>query len=263
MKKFLLACMVVSSSLSPALMAQSAQEQGQVEEKKNINGLGFVVSSSGGARLKENKLYYKSGKGYKSVNIAGRTVSDRVPIAGGSVALWDSDPTPQTKDAEVPKATLTVNVPSGSGNRPICILQLSKADGSSALKMNPIVIGSNVIPSQGQHIINLSGYPLTMYTATKSDFSDRKEAKIAPNRSNGTKVASDNIWSLRGTDGEVLSFMLMATLERGKDPVRVRASRFSVSNKQAQVTLILKDPARAGVKMESITVPAPAPRGGR
>ncbi len=253
--------MVVSSSLSPALMAQTTAEQGQEEEKKNINGLGFVVSASTGASLKGNKLYYKSAKGgYKAVNISGRVLSDRVPVASGKVDLWDSDPTPQEKGDKVDNPTLTINVPSGSGNRPICILQLSKGQGSDAVKMNPIVIGSDVIPSQGQHIINLSGYPLTMIIATKSDFSDKKEHKIAPNSSGGAKVASDNIWSLRGKDGEVVSFMLMATLERGKAPVRVRASRFAVSNRQAQVTLILKDPKRKGVKMESITVPAPESR---
>ncbi len=251
--------MVVSCTLCPALMAQTASTQNQEEEKKPTTGLGFVVSASGGARLKGNQLYYSTGKGYKAVTISGRTLSDRVPVLNGKVPLWDSDPTPKTKDEEVPEPVITVNIPTGSGNRPICILQLSKAQGSDSVTMNPIVIGSNVIPSQGQHIINLSGYPLIMYTATKSDFSDRKENKIAPNRNGGKKVESNNIWSLRGTDGEVISFMLMATLERDKAPVRVRASRFSVSNKQAQVTLVLKNPDRAGVKMESITIPAPAP----
>ncbi len=258
--------MVVSSILSPALVAQSTTSgQNQQENKKNVNGLGFVVSSSGGARLKDNKLYYRDNKGFKSVHISGRMVSERIPARSGQVELWSSDPTPATPDAKPAPPDMIASIPAGAGSRPICIVQLYKDKDSDATRMNSIVIGSNVIPSEGQHIINLSGYPLTIAIAKQPNFSDRKDSKIAANRHQGRKIDSDNIWSLKGAHGDVRSFMLMATLERNKAPVRVRSSRFAISTKQAQVTLVLKNPDRPGVKLESIIVSAPqvTPAAGR
>ncbi len=255
MKKIFLAWMVATATLASPLWAQGSDSE-QSSEKKATNGMGFVVSSGMGARLKSNELYYRDGKSFKKIRLSGRNVSDRVRVRGGKIEIWDSDPTPATPDAAVAPPLVSIEVPSGVGSRPVCLV-LPYKDKNGKVKARAMVLNESVVPSTGQHIVNLSGYPLTVTIATKSDFSDRKDTKIAPNRQGGRSVTPDNIFSLKGADGSVRAFMLSATLQSGKPPVRLRASRFVLSTKQGQVTLVFKDPTRAGVKMESIVVPAP------
>ncbi len=261
MKNFFLACLLATGTLSSPLMAQSSDTQNKATAQSNT-GIGFVISSALGGRLKSGDLYYQDGKTYKKITTTGRTVSNRVRIRGEQLKLWDSDPTPASPDAKPVPPLGVINIPDGSGSRPVCLV-LPYKDTDGKTKIRGMVLSSSLIPSSGQHILNLSPYPLTLLIATKSDFSDRKEFKIAPNRQGGRSLQSDNTYSLKGGEGAVRSFMLSATLQSGRPAVRLRASRFVLSSKQGQATIIFKDPTRVGVKMESIVVPAPVQAQGR
>ncbi len=65
-------------------------------------------------------------------------------------------------------------------------------------------------------------------------------------------ISEKNRWSYKGENGENVAFMLMCKTGKGKEYTRVRASRFAVSSRQSQITVVVKDPTRDNVKMLSI-----------
>ncbi len=263
MKDILLSLLIGSACIVPSALAQStarnssATAQEDKEEREARNGVAFVVSASGGVALPSNRLYYEKSKGtYDSIEVSNRIVSKRVPLRG-TVKFWAENPSGANGD-KVPPPLFSVNIPSGT--RPICILIPFKAKDSDKISVSNIALAESQIPPSGQHIINLSPYPLTMMVASKSDFSDAKKFKIPANAvAGGRGIQKENIWSFKGTSGEVVSFMLSAQLKPSAEPIRVRASRFTISDKQSQVNLIIKDPNRDGVRMETVQIAAPKP----
>ena len=129
-------------------------------------------------------------------------------------------------------------------------------------------------PSKGVHLINLSSRNVKIAISEKGDFSDSKITMLKGGNLKG--VSDSNKWSLKGAShGDTLAFQISyegVKEERKKDakgrtvtdakgkPVKMkvksdislRRSKFVVSERQSQISILVDDPARDGVKMLSV-----------
>ncbi len=253
--------------LSPlAVMPAPAQDELAAETAAPRTGVRFVIVSPSGESI-PSPLYCKQGKTFRPIRIGARTPSSRVkPEAGGIVRFWKEDPMPSAEatsgrggrkpaaaPAKLPDPYMTVNLPANADSKTLCIL-VPTGEG----KAQTFFVNESDVPSSGVHLINFSPYPLQMVLSKKGDFSDKTVQNVSFFRRD-EGISEKNRWSYKGENGENIAFMLMCKTGKGKDFTRVRASRFSVSNRQSQITVIVKDPTRDGVKMLSIQL-ADSPR---
>ncbi len=265
-------------ALSPvAVMPAAAQTDLSAEAAAAPRtGVRFVIVSPSGESL-PSPLYCKQGKGFTAVRLGSRTPSARVrPEAGGIVRFWKENPmgaaefaADDTKSAkparpgrkpaaaaaaapvQLPEPFMTVKLPASADSKTLCIL-VPNAEG----KAQTFFINESDVPNSGVHLINFSPYPLQMVLSKKGDFSDKAVHNVAFfQRSEG--ISEKNRWSYLGENGENVAFMLMCKTGKGKEFQRVRASRFSVSSRQSQITVVVKDAKRDAVKMLSIQLTEP------
>ncbi len=244
------------------LYAQSASARGgaDTEEAAPKTGVRFVICSPSGNRL-PNPLYYHAGKNvYKSVSISGRVPSARVKPEAGKVIFYDQDPTPPSakedkgskessaEPKEQPKPVLTVEVPANVGSKSLCIV----VPGDTPSKSKTLFLNEADFPKKGVHLINLSATPLQMSTSRKGDFSDKKVSKIAPYRAS-EGISKSNSWTFtEGKHGEQVAFQLTYQKKGETAPQSLRRSKFIVSERQSQISIVVKDPSRDGLKLLSI-----------
>ncbi len=240
-----------------AIMPAAAQAKQADENVAPRNGVRFVIVSPTGDSI-PSPLYCKQGKKFVPVRISGRTPSVRVRPEAGEVRFWKEDPGAAAeeeqggKKAKLPEPYMSVKVPGSSSSRTLCILVPS----ADVARTQSFFVDENDVPLSGMHLINFSPYPLQMVLSKKGDFSDKTVSKVSYfQRSEG--ISEKNRWSYKGDNGETLSFMLMYKTPRDKDFRRARSSRFVVSNRQSQITVIVKDASRDGVKMLSIQLTDP------
>ncbi len=228
------------------------------------SGVRFVIVSPSGESI-PSPLYCKQGKSFVALRIGARTASQRVkPEAGGIVRFWKEDPAaaataaagagtakPGRKpvaiaEAALPEPYMTVKLPSEADSKTLCIL-VPNGQG----KAQTFCVNEGEVPASGVHLINFSPYPLQMLISKTGDFSDKQTQNVGFfQRSEG--ITPRNSWSYKGENGESASFMLMCKTAKDKPFQRVRASRFVISSRQSQITVVVKDATREGVKMLSI-----------
>lgn len=219
------------------------------------SGVRFVICAPDGAKL-PSVLYYKSGKTtYKSVTIGSRTPTPRIRPEAGVINFYAEDPTPavaaasaatgaEKKEVKMPEPALSIPVP-GSGKQ-LCILVPSKSG-----KTQSFIVKESAFPKGGMHIINFSSFPLKMTTATKPDFSDKKESIVGVFHSD-KGISDENTWTFKGDSGQSISFMLAYKTKDAKTFKNFKASKFIVSDQQSQINIVVKDPSRDTLKLLSI-----------
>ncbi len=227
------------------------------------SGVRFVICSPTGESL-PSPLYCQQGKTFRAIRISSRTPSPWVKPEGGVVKFWKEDPgavaagedgkAAKKAVAELPPPFMSVKVPTDMGSKVLCIL----VPAAEASKTQTYFLNESDFPKSGMHLINFSPYPLQMSLSRKGDFSDKKVDNISFFKRD-TGISKENSWSFRGEDGETLSFMLMCKSNKDKPYTRVKASRFVVSGRQSQITVVVKEPSREGVKMLSIQLTEPKP----
>lgn len=244
-------------SLCPVLAQSPSFGSGQEEPAAARSGVRFVLCSPSGTQL-PNPLYYKAGKDYRTVRIGGRTPSQPIRPEGGQVVFYDEDPSAAlaaakadkgAKPVDMPKPVLTVSVPSGYSTHAVCIV----VPAETPSKSQTFFLSEKDFPSKGTHIINFSSSELQIITSRSGDLTgpDAKTSKIGPfQREQG--ISKSNSWSFTGEDGEAISFVLSARLKGSKELKRVKASKFLLSSRQSQITIVVKDPSRDALKMLSI-----------
>ncbi len=224
------------------------------------SGVRFVICSPAGESL-PSPLYCRHGKAFRAVRIGSRTPSPWIkPDADGIVRFWKEDPGPVVSEdkggkkaaaaavtAELPEPFLAVKVPTDIGSKALCILVPSSEPG----KTQSFFLNESNFPKSGVHLINFSPYPLQVILSEKGDFSDKKTANVSFfQRSEG--ISEKNSWTFKGEDGQTVGFMLMYKSSKDKPFQRSRASRFVVSGRQSQISVVVKDPTRDNIKMLSI-----------
>ncbi|MBQ8516454.1 MAG: hypothetical protein IJ498_02625 [Akkermansia sp.] len=219
------------------------------------SGVRFVICSPSNAQL-PSPLYYKAGKEFKTVNISSRIPSRRIRPEGGKVEFWDEDPgeaAAAEKGKEkggkkkMPEPVLSVPVPSGSGKM-LCIV----VPGKEVSRTQTYFLKESDFPKKGMHIINFSSYPLKMITSDKGDFSDSVEKTIGVFRRD-EGISANNTWSYVGEEvGKSVAFALMYKDKDAKEFKRLKASMFSISGRQAQINMVVKDASRNAPKLLSI-----------
>ncbi len=250
-----------------ATMPAAAQASANAEEAAAPRtGVRFVIVSPSGESL-PSPLYCKQGKGFVPVRISGRIPSARVRPEGDVIRFWKEDPGALAEEGQgsrrrpatavkLPEPYMSVKVPGNAGSKSLCIFVPS----SDPAKTQSFFINESDVPASGMHLINFSPYPLQMILSKKGDFTDKSTSNISFfQRSEG--ISEKNRWSYKGENGEAVSFMLMYKAGKDKPFQRARASRFVVSNRQSQITVIVKDSSREGIKMLSIQLAEP--KGGR
>ncbi len=258
-------------ALSPLAVMPAAAQAGAAAEAPAAprTGVRFVIVSPSGESI-PSPLYCKQGKAFVPVRIGSRTPSQRVkPEAGGIVRFWKENPAPAAEEtaaggrgarkpaavpaAQLPEPFMTVKLPNEADSKTLCIL-VPNGEG----KTQTFFVNENDVPVSGVHLINFSPYPLRMVLSKKGDFSDKVTQNISFfQRSEG--ISEKNRWSYNGENGENVAFMLMYKTGKDKDFRRARASRFAVSNRQSQITVVVKDATRDNVKMLSIQLTDAAP----
>lgn len=220
-------------------------------------GIRFVVCSPTNAKL-PSPLYYQAGKEFKATRIGGRTPSPRIKPIGGKVCFWDQDPSAAADDdkgkgkskanvtPDIPP-TMTVEIPASAGSKALCIV----VPGEKPAQSQTFFMSESEFPASGIHLINFSSVPLQMVTSQKGDFSDKKASIVQPfKRSEG--ISKNNSWSYNGENGEVVAYMLNAKQPGEKELKRIKMSKFIVSNRQAQITIVVKAPNSDALRMLSI-----------
>lgn len=219
------------------------------------SGIRFVVCSPTNAKL-PSPLYYQAGKEFKPVRIGGRTPSPRIKPIAGKVNFWDQDPSATVETGKgKPKANVTpdvpptfsVEIPASVGSKGLCIV----VPGDKPSQSQTFFMSESEFPPRGIHLINFSSVPLQMITSQKGDFSDKKAATIqAFKRSEG--ISKSNSWSYNGDNGEIVAYMLNAKQPGEKELKRIKMSKFIVSDRQAQITVVVKAPNSDALRMLSI-----------
>lgn len=237
------------------LSAQSTADSAAApkEEAEVRSGVRFVVCSTSGNPL-PGTLYYQTKKDeFKAIRIAGRTPSPRIkPFNGNTVKFWDKDPSVEAEEnatdkpnraadakVELPKPALEIEVPAGTPSRSLCII-VPRQDGKPATYF----IAESDIPAKGMHVINMTPWPAFMTISPKGDFSDKPKSQlIKPANLKSRGFGRDSIWSYRGDNNENgVAFLLEYQPDRATpDRRRIRSSRFVVSDRQAQITILVKD----------------------
>lgn len=218
-------------------------------------GVRFVICSPSNAQL-PSPLYYKAGKEFKTVNISSRIPSRRIRPEGGKVEFWDEDPgeaaaAEKGKDKgskkKMPEPILSVTVPGGSGKM-LCIV----VPGKEVSQTQTYFLKESDFPKKGMHIINFSSYPLKMITSEKGDFSDPSEKTIGVFRRD-EGISANNTWSYVSEEvGKSVAFALMFKDKDAKEFKRLKASMFSISGRQAQINMVVKDTSRNAPRLLSI-----------
>lgn len=228
-----------------------ADAMGEDESAAPKTGVRFVICSPDGASL-PSPLYYKSGKAsFKSVNISSRIPSPRIRPEGGVVNFYKEDPSAAAAaaggkaDAKLPEPALTI--PVEGGGKQLCIVVPSKDGG----KPQTFTVKESAFPKNGLHVINFSAFPLRMTTATKPDFSDKKDAVIGTFRRD-SGISPENTWTYKGETGETVSFILSFKAKDAKEFKNFKASKFIISDRQSQINVVVKDPTRESLKLLSI-----------
>lgn len=243
------AAMLVSAPLyaAPAADADVPGEDANAPK----TGVRFVICSPDGTRL-PSPLFYKSGKTtYKSVSIGARTPSPRIRPEGGVINFYAEDPSAaiakanaEKKEVKLPDPVLSIPV-SGSGKQ-LCIVVPSKSG-----KPQTFFVKESAFPKGGLHIINFSSYPLRMSLFSKPDGSDKKDQTIGVFHSD-KGICDENTWTYKGEAGVPVSFILAFKPKDAKDFKNFKSSKFVVSDKQSQINIVVKDPARDTLKLMSI-----------
>jgi len=249
---------LIAAALLALVPAHAQSSRGAAAEAAAPKtGIRFVVCSPTNAKL-PSPLYYQAGKEFKPVRIGGRTPSPRIKPIGGKVCFWDQDPSAAVEDSKgkskvkanvVPDIppTMTVEIPSSVGSKGLCIV----VPGEKPSQSQTFFMSENDFPARGIHLINFSSAPLQMVTSQKGDFSDKKTATIQPfKRSEG--ISKNNSWSYSGENGEIVAYMLNTKLPGAKELKRIKMSKFIVSNRQAQITIVVKAPNSDALRMLSI-----------
>ncbi len=256
---------IVALPLCGSSWAATADGNSTEEEAVPRTGVRFVICSPSGISL-PSPLYCKQGKTYKTIPLGSRTPSARLkPGADGTVKFWKEDPTvgvaaAKGKDAKqgavdetkLPPPLITVKVPASADSKTLCIL----VPAQDPAKTQTYFLKESDFPQSGVHIINFSPYPLQMVTSKSGNFDDKKEEKIGFFQK-GDGISKKNSWSYRGQDGDHVAFMLQYKPKGATEFKRVKASVFSVSKKQSQITVIVKEPTRDSLKMMSIQLTEP------
>ncbi len=276
MKRFSLSILLALAALMlcPLAVMPAAAQAAKPDAEADANprtGVRFVVVSPSGEAV-PSPLYCKQGKSFRPLQISSRMPSKRVkPEAGNVVRFWKEDPGPAPEEnattgrgnrggrgatatpaTELPPPFMTVTLPSGIDAKTLCIL----VPTGDPAKPQMFFLRESDFPSSGVHLINFSPYPLQMILSQKGDFSDKKVSNIGFfRREDG--VSAKNSWSYKGAAGESVAFMLMCKTPKAKEPRRVKASRFSVSDRQSQITVVVKDPKQENVKLLSIQLSEP------
>ncbi len=260
----LLVCAAAAAAFMPA-QAQSRRSRSArtvtaatpaaAEAAEPKTGVRFVVCSPAGIDF-PSPLYVRSGKEFKAIHIGARTPSPRVKPVNGVVEFWEENPNPEAsssdpsaakKPVKLPPPVFSVNVPSTAGSKSVCILSPNK----EVKKTATVFFNEKDFPRKGMHIVNLSSYPLVMTTWEKPDFSDKADAKIGVYRRD-KGICSENSWKFVGKKNQQVSFILAYTEKGAKMPKRIKASAFSVSERQSIVNIIVKDPGLNRPKLVTI-----------
>lgn len=216
-------------------------------------GVRFVICSPDNATL-PSPLYYKSGKSsYKSVSIGSRTPSPRIRPEAGVINFYGEDPSAaaaaaaaEKKEVKLPEPVLSIPV-DGQGKQ-LCIVVPSK---DPKAKPQTFFSKESAFPKGGMHIINFSSYPLRMTLYSKPDGSDKKDQIIGVfHRDKG--ICDENTWAFKGESGVPVSFILAYKTKDAKNFKNFKSSKFVVSDKQSQINVVVKDPARETLKLLSI-----------
>ncbi len=267
-----LAALLISPlALTPAAAQSSrtAATAEAAEEAMPSTGVRFVICSPGNARL-PSPLYCKQGKVYKPIQIGSRTPSVRVrPDADGTVKFWKENPMPvveeeeagtrprgnrnkpKPEEVELPPADLTIKVP-GAGSKYICIV----VPAQELKKTQSFFLKESDFPKSGVHLINLSPYPLEMSISKSGDFKDKKVSSVGFFRKDDG-ISNKNSWSYKGEDGESVAFMLSYRGKDAKAMKRIKSSRFVVTGRQSQISIVVRDPSRDAPRLLNIQILEP------
>lgn len=235
----------VTTSTTPAA-AQTAEPK---------TGVRFVVCSPAGIDF-PSPLYVRSGKEFKAIHIGARTPSPRVKPVNGVVDFWEenpnpeassSDPTAAKKPVKLPPPVFSVSLPPNMGSKSVCILSPNK----EVKKTSTVFFNEKDFPRRGMHIVNLSSYPLVLTTWEKPDFSDKADTKIGVYRRD-KGICNENSWKFVGKKNQQVSFILAYTEKGAKMPKRIKASAFSVSERQSVVNIVVRDPGLNRPKLITI-----------
>lgn len=208
------------------------------------------VNSTGSASSLPGTLFAKSGKAYTRVRIGSRTPSIRLRPEGDTISFWKEDPSGLPKTEKLPEPYLTVKVPSSGRN--VCILTLDAKSTADKALARTTILKENEFPKSGMHVINMSPYPVSITAARKNDFSDKKDFRLAALAA-GETYSTRNVWSFAGENGEKINCVLeyARPTDNGTKLQRIRATAAVVSNRQSQVSLILRKP---GSKTHEVTL---------
>lgn len=265
MKNILFAAfLAVSALLVPSLSAQSSFDEDSAAPVSRT-GVRFVSSPTVGASL-PSQLYYKGKKNvFHEISIGSRVPSPRVRPVAGKIYFWTEMPVVEEDDStkpktaknaqvKIPEPDLSITVPSGMENA-LCILQaLPKKEGSDKILAKTTFISPREMPESGQFVLNLTNYNFVMTTSLSGDFTDKKSVRISACK-NPNVASRSNMWAFKGKRGEEVSFVLACKYPDKKSLTRIRSSRFVISDRQAQLSVLLKDPRNNRVKMVSFQVP--------
>lgn len=249
-------------ALQPACAQDDNFDNGKVsakdaakEEAAAKKGVRLMVCSPSGETL-PNPLYCQIGKKFVAVSVAARTPSRPIPAVDGKIRFWTSDPSSTLagakddaeKEAKLPPPDLVLNdVPSGSK----VIGFVIPAKDSKVLQ--GLFFKEKDFPKKGVHLINLSPYPIRMTTSEKGDFQDAKNAVLSPYRKSDG-INPKNSWSVSGDDGKTLAFALAYKANNMPDYKRIKTSSMVVSERQSQITVVVKDPVRDTPKLLSFQI---------
>lgn len=247
---FVVCCAAVLAAAPLFAQGRASSSEAAAEAPANArSGVRFVICSPSNAKL-PSPLYYRAGKDFRPINISSRTPSPRIRPTDGRVDFWEEDPSgaAATKGAkgnakaaakDLPKPTLSVAVPDGS-DKLLCIVVPS----DDLKKTQTYFLKEKDFPKKGLHIINFSSFPLKMTISEKGDFTDPQEGTVGVFRRD-EGISKNNTWSYVAEEGgKSIAFMLAYKPKDSKEFQRLRASRFTVSPKQSQINVVVKDPTR-------------------
>lgn len=247
------AAVLATAPVYAAKTADSGADAAADEAAAPKTGVRFVICSPDGAKL-PSPLFYKSGKTtFKSVSITSRTPSPRIRPEGGVVNFYGEDPSAAAqaadgkpaaaaKEVKLPEPVLSIPV-EGSGKQ-LCIVVPSKDGG----KPQTFFAKESAFPKSGMHIINFSSYPLRITLFSKPDGSDKKDSIVGVfHRDKG--ICDENSWTFKGEPGTAISFILSYKSKDAKEFKNFKASKFVVSDRQSQINIVVKDPARDTLKL--------------
>lgn len=263
-KHFLLLALSFVCLMSFSSFAQSNKDKSDELAESNT-GVSFVSCASGGASI-PSTLYVSDGKGgYNKLAVPSRRASLRIPFSNDGVyRFWTSNPAGGTLSTDKPAQRnrnanvmpdITLTLPSGLSGRMVCFLQARQGEGG-ALQVMGTCVPDQSFPKIGQTLLNLSPYTLVVTLASKPDFSDQQQIKIAP-CANVREIESGNIYPFPGEAGARWNFILNAQLPGYEGLSRIRSSLILISKTQSQVMVVLKDPDKVGLVVELVQAKAP------